>query len=124
VDSAAAAGLMAHLRGQLATLPGQALAGSTVATADDFAYTDPVDGSVSSGQGVRVVLTDGSRLVFRLSGTGTEGATLRVYLELFEPDAARHGVATQEALAPLIAAADQLAGIVQRTGRDSPTVVT
>jgi phosphoglucomutase len=124
VDSAAAADLMAHLRGQLATLPGQALAGSTVATADDFAYTDPVDGSVSSGQGIRVVLADGSRLVFRLSGTGTEGATLRVYLERFEPDAARHAVPTQEALAPLIAAADQLAGIAQRTGRSSPTVVT
>ncbi len=124
VDSAAAAGLMTHLRSRLASLPGQALAGSTVAAADDFAYTDPVDGSVSTGQGIRVVLADGSRLVFRLSGTGTEGATLRVYLERFEPDAARHGVPTQEALAPLIDAAESLAGIAQRTGRSSPTVVT
>jgi phosphoglucomutase len=124
VDSAAAAGLMAHLRSQLATLPGQALAGSTVVTADDFAYTDPVDGSVSTEQGLRVVLADGSRLVFRLSGTGTEGATLRVYLERFEPDAARHTVPTQEALAPLIDAAEQLAGIARRTGRSSPTVIT
>jgi phosphoglucomutase len=124
VDSAAAAGLMAHLRSQMATLPGQALAGSTVDTADDFAYTDPVDGSVSTGQGIRVVLADGSRLVFRLSGTGTEGATLRVYLERFEPDAARHSVPTQEALAPLIDAAERLAGIALRTGRSSPTVIT
>jgi phosphoglucomutase len=95
-----------------------------VVTADDFAYTDPVDGSVSTEQGLRVVLADGSRLVFRLSGTGTEGATLRVYLERFEPDAARHTVPTQEALAPLIDAAEQLAGIAQRTGRSSPTVIT
>jgi phosphoglucomutase len=124
VDSAAAAGLMAHLRSQLASLPGQALAGSTVAKADDFAYTDPVDGSVSTSQGIRVVLSDGSRLVFRLSGTGTEGATLRVYLERFEPDAARHTMPTQEALAPLIEAAEGLAGIAQRTGRSSPTVIT
>jgi phosphoglucomutase len=124
VDSAAAAGLMAHLRDRLPTLAGQTLGGSTVAKADDFAYTDPVDGSVSTGQGIRVVLANGSRMVFRLSGTGTEGATLRVYLEQFEPDASRHGVPTQEALAPLIRAAEELAGIAQRTGRHSPTVVT
>jgi phosphoglucomutase len=115
---------MAHLRDRLPTLAGQTLGGSTVAKADDFAYTDPVDGSVSTGQGIRVVLANGSRMVFRLSGTGTEGATLRVYLEQFEPDASRHGVPTQEALAPLIRAAEELAGIAQRTGRHSPTVVT
>ena len=124
VDSAAANGLIAHLRESLATLPGQTIAGATIATADDFAYTDPVDGSVSTAQGVRIGLRDGSRIVFRLSGTGTEGATLRVYLERFEPDAAKHAVETQAALAPLIALADQLAGIRERTGRERPTVIT
>jgi len=124
VDSAAANGLMAHLRASLATLPGQTIDGATIATADDFAYTDPVDGSVSTAQGIRIGLKDGSRIVFRLSGTGTEGATLRVYLERFEPDAAQHAVETQAALAPLIALADQLAGIRERTGRERPTVIT
>ena len=124
VDSAAANGLMAHLRESLATLPGQTIAGATIASADDFAYTDPVDGSVSTAQGIRIGLKDGSRIVFRLSGTGTEGATLRVYLERFEPDAAKHAVETQQALGPLIALADRLAGIRERTGRERPTVIT
>jgi phosphoglucomutase len=124
VDSAAANGLMAHLRESLATLPGRAFGTETVASADDFAYTDPVDGSVSTAQGIRIGLASGSRIVFRLSGTGTEGATLRVYLERFEPDAAKHGVETQAALAPLIVLADQLAGIRERTGRERPTVIT
>jgi len=124
VDSAAANGLMAHLRASLATLPGQTIAGATIATADDFAYTDPVDGSVSTAQGIRIGLKDGSRVVFRLSGTGTEGATLRVYLERFEPDPVQHAIETQQALAPLIALADQLAGITTRTGRTAPTVIT
>ena len=124
VDSDAAHGLMANLSAQLPTLPGQALAGSTIVSADDFAYTDPVDASVSTGQGLRIVAADGSRLVFRLSGTGTEGATLRVYLERFEGDPSRHDAPTQEALAELIAAADRLAGIGQRTGRKQPTVIT
>jgi phosphoglucomutase len=124
VDSAAANGLIAHLRESLAALPGRAFGEETVESADDFSYTDPVDGSVSSAQGIRVHLKSGSRIVFRLSGTGTEGATLRVYLERFEPDAAKHAVPTQEALAGLIAIADQLAGIKARTGRDAPTVIT
>ena len=124
VDSAAANGLMEHLRAQLATLPGQRIGDAHITSADDFAYTDPIDGSVSTAQGVRIGLADGSRIVFRLSGTGTEGATLRVYLERFEADAARHGVETQLALAPLIALADRLAGIRERTGREAPTVVT
>ena len=124
VDSAAANGLIAHLRESLATLPGQTIAGATIASADDFAYTDPVDGSVSTAQGIRIGLKDGSRIVFRLSGTGTEGATLRVYLERFEPDPSKHAVETQAALAPLIALADRLAGIRERTGREQPTVIT
>jgi len=124
VDSAAANALMAHLRESLATLPGRVFDAETVASADDFAYTDPVDGSVSTAQGIRIGLASGSRIVFRLSGTGTEGATLRVYLERFEADAAKHGVETQQALAPLIALADRLAGIRERTGRERPTVIT
>lgn len=124
VDSAAANALMAHLRESLATLPGRVFGAETVASADDFAYTDPVDGSLSTAQGIRIGLASGSRIVFRLSGTGTEGATLRVYLERFEPDAAKHAVDTQAALAPLIALADQLAGIRERTGRERPTVIT
>ena len=124
VDSAAANALMTQLRDSLATLPGRVFGADTVASADDFAYTDPVDGSLSTAQGIRIGLASGSRIVFRLSGTGTEGATLRVYLERFEPDAAKHGVETQAALAPLIALADQLAGIRERTGRERPTVIT
>jgi phosphoglucomutase len=124
VDSAAANALMAELRASLATLPGRTIAGMRIASADDFAYTDPVDASVSSLQGVRIGLQDGSRVVFRLSGTGTEGATLRVYLERYEPDPTRHAIETQQALAPLIALADALAGIRARTGRTQPTVVT
>jgi phosphoglucomutase len=124
IDKTVADGLMTHLRGQLASLPGQTLDGYTVALADDFSYTDPVDGSVSKQQGVRIVMTDGSRVVYRLSGTGTEGATLRVYLEKYEAADGDHGIPTQQALAALIGIADQLAGIAARTGRGSPTVTT
>ena len=115
---------MEALRALLPGLPGRAFGPGVVSSADDFAYTDPVDGSVSSAQGVRVGFADGSRIVFRLSGTGTEGATLRVYLERFEPDPAQQGIETQAALASLIAAADELAGIRARTGRSTPTVIT
>ncbi len=124
VASDAANGLMAHLRGQLAALPGRAFGAFTVGTADDFAYTDPVDGSTTTAQGIRVLFTDGSRVVFRLSGTGTVGATLRVYIERHEPDPARQAEETQAALAPLIAIAEDLAGIKARTGRDAPSVIT
>ncbi|MBB3977418.1 phosphoglucomutase [Rhizobium azooxidifex] len=124
VDSAAANGLMADLRAQLADLPGKSFGGLTVETADDFAYHDPIDKSVSEHQGVRILFAGGSRIVFRLSGTGTSGATLRVYIERYEPDAARHDVETQTALADLIAIADEIAGIKSRTGRDAPSVIT
>ena len=124
IESEAANGLMAHLRDSLATLPGREIAGWRIAAADDFAYTDPVDGSVSRNQGIRVMFEDGSRIVYRLSGTGTAGATLRVYLERFEPDPDRHGLDPQEALADLIRIADDLAGIRARTGREAPTVIT
>lgn len=124
VDSEAANGLMAHLRAAAAGLTGTVLRGYTVALCDDFAYTDPVDGSVSTAQGIRILFTDGSRVVFRLSGTGTSGATLRLYVERYEADASRHDQPTQEALADLIALADDVAGIAARTGRDAPTVIT
>jgi phosphoglucomutase len=116
--------LMAELRARLPTLAGQTVAGQTIAWADDFAYTDPVDGSVSERQGVRVVLQDSSRVVFRLSGTGTEGATLRVYLERHEPDPHRHDIPAQQALQPLIDLAQALARITHHTGRTAPSVMT
>jgi len=116
--------LVADLREKLASLPGQSFGALKVEAADDFAYLDPIDGSMSKQQGVRVLFADGSRIVYRLSGTGTSGATLRVYIERFEPDAARHDLETQAALADLIALAEQLAGIKQHTGRDKPSVIT
>ncbi|KAF0117590.1 MAG: pgm [Rhodospirillaceae bacterium] len=124
LDGAAADALMDHLRLIVPSLAGQAMGSFTVARGDDFSYTDPVDGSVSARQGVRVIFTDGSRVVFRLSGTGTEGATLRVYIEKYEPDPARHDHDTQDMLAELIHLANALAGIKERTGRDCPSVVT
>ncbi|MGG7516847.1 alpha-D-glucose phosphate-specific phosphoglucomutase [Allorhizobium undicola] len=124
VDADAANGLMDALRASLPTLPGTKIGALTVEKADDFAYHDPVDHSESRKQGVRVLFQGGSRVVFRLSGTGTSGATLRVYIERYEPDASRHGIETQEALADLIAAAEELAQIRARTGRDAPSVIT
>ena len=122
VESARADTLMIELRGKLSALPGARFGDLTVAAADDFAYTDPVDGSVSAHQGVRVMFEGGSRVVFRLSGTGTSGATLRVYLERYER-AAIDGDTTAM-LAEIAAAADAIAGIVRHTGRVEPDVVT
>jgi phosphoglucomutase len=129
IDSQAADALMAALRAQLPTLPGRSFergdrGRATVVAADDFAYTDPVDGSATAGQGIRVFFDDDARIVYRLSGTGTEGATLRIYLERFEPDAAKQDVDPQAALASLIACADTLAAVRARTGRNAPSVVT
>ncbi|EUB97072.1 Phosphoglucomutase [Rhizobium sp. CF080] len=124
VDSDAANLLITALRDKLATLPGQAFGTLKVATADDFAYHDPIDGSVSKNQGIRILFEGGSRVVFRLSGTGTSGATIRVYVERYEPDAAKHDIDTQQALADLIAVADQISDLRKRTGRDKPTVIT
>ncbi len=124
VDSDAANGLITALRDKLAGLPGKNFGALTVETADDFSYNDPVDKSVSKNQGIRILFRGGSRVVFRLSGTGTSGATLRVYIERFEPDPARHDLDTQEALADLIAVADELAEIKARTGRQEPSVIT
>ncbi|NJN58947.1 MAG: alpha-D-glucose phosphate-specific phosphoglucomutase [Leptolyngbyaceae cyanobacterium SL_5_9] len=124
VDSDRAKTLMDNLRAATATLKGKQFGAYTVEYADDFSYTDPVDGSVSQKQGLRVGFTDGSRIVFRLSGTGTQGATLRVYLESYEPDPAKQDLDAQDALAELIAIADQLAQIRTHTDMDKPTVIT
>ncbi len=124
VETDRANALVDELRAKLGSLPGTSVRGMTIASADDFAYHDPVDGSVSKNQGIRVLFEGGSRVVFRLSGTGTSGATLRVYIERYEPDKARHDLDTQEALADLIAAADDIAGIKSHTGRNKPSVIT
>ncbi len=124
IATADAQALMAGLRDQLDALPGREVQGMRIAAADDFAYIDPVDGSVSRGQGVRVVFADGSPLVLRLSGTGTEGSTLRLYLERFENDASRYGMDASEQLGAMVRAAEELAQIRRWTGMDAPTVVT
>jgi phosphoglucomutase len=124
VETDRANALVDEVRAKLASLPGTSVRGLKIANADDFAYHDPVDGSVSKNQGIRILFEGGSRVVFRLSGTGTSGATLRVYIERYEPDASRHNMDTQEALADLIAVADEIAGIKSRTGRNEPSVIT
>lgn len=124
VESDRANTLVQKLHEQLPTLKGKSLGSYEVEYADDFSYTDPVDGSISNNQGVRIGFTDGSRIVFRLSGTGTKGATLRLYLESYEADPAKQGSDPQEALGELIAIADEVAQIKTLTGRDKPTVIT
>ncbi|MEM9474529.1 MAG: alpha-D-glucose phosphate-specific phosphoglucomutase [Pseudomonadota bacterium] len=124
VDAGVANAMMDAVRAKLGDLPGQVVQGMTVAAADEFAYDDPVDGARSEGQGLRVTFDDGARVVFRLSGTGTVGATLRVYLEAVETDPSALDRDPQEALARVIAAADEIAGIAAQTGRDAPDVIT
>ncbi|MCU7797769.1 MAG: alpha-D-glucose phosphate-specific phosphoglucomutase [Candidatus Thiodiazotropha sp. (ex Myrtea spinifera)] len=124
IDKSAAEGLMDHLRNLLPTLPGNNLEQYLVEYADDFAYTDPVDGSRSEHQGIRIGFTDGSRIVYRLSGTGTEGATLRVYLEAFEADPSKQMMPTADVMQPLVSISTKLAEIEARTGRNRPTVIT
>ncbi|KQR87505.1 alpha-D-glucose phosphate-specific phosphoglucomutase [Sphingomonas sp. Leaf343] len=122
VESDRADALMTELRGKLGDLPGQRFGDLIVEAADDFAYEDPTDGSVSRNQGIRVLFEGGSRVVFRLSGTGTSGATLRVYLERYEATAIDGD--TTKMLAGIAVAADAIAGIVRHTGRERPDVVT
>jgi phosphoglucomutase len=124
IASEAAHGLYNRVKEMQPALVGQSFAGRSIATADDFAYTDPVDGSTSAKQGIRVLFTDGARLVYRLSGTGTEGATIRVYIESRETAADRLGMETAVALRALVDVALGLAEIVARTGRTEPTVIT
>ncbi len=116
--------LMAELTASLPDLPGRSFGPLTVAAADSFSYTDPVDGSVSTNQGIRVLFEGGSRVVFRLSGTGTQGATLRVYLERYEPVGGNLDADTPDMLAEIVAAAEEVAGISRHTGRTAPDVVT
>lgn len=120
----AANGVMQHLRENFTALTGKTFGPYTVQACDDFSYTDPVDGSISKNQGTRILFSDGSRIIFRLSGTGTEGATLRVYLETFEANVTRHHLDAQEALKELIGIALNISELKIRTGRDQPTVIT
>ena len=124
IPTEAANGVMAHLHAQFATLPNQVFGKYVVKSCDDFSYTDPIDGSISNGQGIRILFIDDSRIVFRLSGTGTEGATLRIYLEALEPDTSKHHLDAQLALAEMITIALEISELKQRTGRDKPTVIT
>jgi phosphoglucomutase len=124
IASEAAHGLYGRVKEMLPSLAGQRFAGRTIAAADDFSYSDPVDGSVSGGQGLRVLLEDGSRVVLRLSGTGTQGATLRVYLESYVASGGDLHQDPQAALAEMISAIDALAEIRARTGMERPTVIT
>ena len=124
VDATAANTLITNLRGKLPALLGQVSAAGKIVLADDFAYTDPIDGSISNKQGVRICFDNGARLIFRLSGTGTQGATLRVYFERFEAQDGQHELDTQMAMGALIKLAEDLAEIRQLTGRNVPTVIT
>ena len=124
IETSKAETLFAELRKKLSTLPGTEFDGLRVKAADDFCYTDPVDGSRSEKQGIRILLENGSRAVFRLSGTGTQGATLRLYLERYVADPALHEIPTQQALAPLVALAEKVARITEITGRNVPDVIS
>ena len=124
VDQEAATSLMKNLGDKVAQLSGKSFGEYEVELADDFCYTDPVDNSISEHQGIRILFKNGARIVFRLSGTGTQGATLRVYIERFEPNPDQHDLDTQTTLASLISLADEIAGIKHFTGRKTPTVIT
>lgn len=124
VDMEIANGIVDHLRSQLPGLAGQSFGNYTVKYADEFSYTDPVDNSVSNNQGIRIGFENGSRIIYRLSGTGTVGATLRIYLEKFEADTSRHNQDAQDALSFLINLAEQFCEVKKRTRRTEPTVIT
>ncbi|MDE3174581.1 MAG: alpha-D-glucose phosphate-specific phosphoglucomutase [Pseudomonadota bacterium] len=124
VDLAAGNALMDALRDRLPSLPGQPLGERIVEAADDFAYHDPVDGSDATRQGVRILFEGGSRIVYRLSGTGTVGATIRIYIEKYEPPTGDLGADAQAALADLIALSREICEIERRTGRSEPSVIT
>jgi phosphoglucomutase len=124
ISTDAANTVIGHLRGNFTTMTGRTYGRYTVKTCDDFSYSDPIDGSLSTKQGLRILFEDGSRIVFRLSGTGTEGATIRIYLEAFEPDIAKHNLDAQEALSEMINIALNVSQLKEKTGRDRPTVIT
>ena len=124
IDNQIAEQLMQGLGDKLEELNGESFGGYKINLCDDFSYTDPVDNSVSEHQGIRLLFEDGSRIVYRLSGTGTEGATLRVYIEKYEADIEKQGIDTQDVLKELIEIANKVAEIEQRTDRASPDVIT
>jgi phosphoglucomutase len=124
LDKDVAEKLITDLRDRLSALPGKQFAGLMVSAADDFAYLDPVDGSTSQNQGIRIFFSDGARAVFRLSGTGTSGATLRLYMDRFTDASAMTEADTSHVLADLARAADEIAEIEKRTGRKAPDLVT
>jgi phosphoglucomutase len=125
VESAAAEAMVAHLETVIASSePGQKMGKYTLATADNFSYTDPIDGSVAAGQGVRFVMDDGARIIFRLSGTGSAGATIRMYVEAYTADEAQFGADAQDVLADVIALALETSKLKEFTGREKPTVIT
>ncbi len=124
IPTEAANSVIAHIKSQFSSLPNQKFGHYTVKLCDDFSYHDSIDGSVSNNQGIRILFTDGSRIVFRLSGTGTEGATLRIYLEAYEPDSTKHHLDAQVALAEMIQIALQISQLIEKTGRIAPTVIT
>jgi len=124
IETPIANSIVEHLRNQFPTLPGQTFGEYVVKFADEFSYEDPIDGSISKNQGMRIGFENGSRIVFRLSGTGTVGATLRIYIERFEADATKHDQDAQEALGELIILAEQFCEVKKRTGRTGPDVTT
>ena len=124
IEQSAAQKLFSELRNKVASLVGKCYGDFEVLLADDFKYTDPVDNSISERQGVRILFNSGARIIFRLSGTGTQGATLRVYFENYEENGDLHDVETQEYLAPLIQLANKIACIEKITGRLAPNVIT
>jgi phosphoglucomutase len=124
VNSDRANTLVTQLRAAMPSLKGRKFGSREVAYSDDFSYTDPIDGGVSDKQGIRIGFTDGARIIYRLSGTGTQGATLRLYVESYEADVAQHNQDPQDALGDLIAIADEVAHIHSLTGMDTPTVIT
>lgn len=124
VDAKKAAAVLDHLRRQFTTLPGTKQGDFTVATADEFTYLDPIDGSISRNQGIRVLFTDGSRIVFRLSGTAGSGATIRMYIEKYEGDAGKVKQHTATALAGLVEIALRVSDLQAITGFTAPSVIT
>lgn len=124
IPTDAANSVIQHIKAQFESLPGQTFGSYSVKTCDDFSYLDSIDGSISHNQGIRILFEDGSRIVFRLSGTGTEGATIRIYLEAFEPDSRKHHLDAQVALAEMIQIALLISQLKEKTGRDTPTVIT
>jgi phosphoglucomutase len=124
IEDAVADEMIKELRAKIPTLQGKTAGTRRIVLSDDFSYTDPIDNSTSDRQGLRIIFDDGARIIFRLSGTGTEGATLRIYIEQYVAETEMHYRDTQEVLGDLITLANSLCGILRRTGRGGPTVIT